>query len=107
MKKTIQPSPLSERLLLQLGENLKLARLRRDIPIRLMAERVGVSSNTIMSLEKGHGGVSLSVLANFLHVLGLSNDISSIAKDDDLGRKLQDLKILPRKRSRKMRNDKL
>ena len=103
MKKKIQSSPLTKRLLLELGENIKLARLRRNLSIRLVAERVGVSINTITSLEKGLSGVSIGVLANVLHTIGLAEDITLLAKDDVLGRKLQDLQLLPKKRATKVK----
>lgn len=101
MKKQINPSPLVKRLLSELGENIKLSRLRRHLSIRVIAERVGVSANTIVSLEKGQTGVSLGVVANVLHALGLAEDIKLLAKDDTFGRKLQDMDLLPRKRAPK------
>ncbi len=101
MKKQINPSPLTKRLLIELGENIRLARLRRNLSIRSIAERVGVSVNTITSLEKGLAGVSIGVVANVLHALGLAEDIKSLAKDDVFGRKLQDMELLPRKKAPK------
>ena len=101
MKKQINSSPLTKRLLVELGEKIKLARLRRNLPVRIIAERVGVSVNTITSLEKGLAGVSIGVLANVLHALGLAEDIKSLAADDALGRKLQDLELKPRRKAPK------
>ncbi len=98
---------MARRLLVGMGENLKMARLRRNLPIRVIAERAGVSVNTIAALEKGGGGVSIGVLANVLHALGLSEDMKLIAGDDSFGRKLQDLGLLPQQRaSRKKRVEK-
>ena len=101
MKKTIISSPLTKRLLIEMGENLRLSRLRRNLSIRAIAHRTGVSVNTVASLEKGSPGVSVGVLANILHSLGLADDIALLAKDDLLGRKLQDLELLPKKRASK------
>ncbi len=101
MKKQMNSSPLTKRLLIELGENIKLARLRRNLSVRVIAERVGVSVNTITSLEKGTAGVSVGVVANVLHSLGLAEDIKCLAKDDVFGRKLQDLALLPRKKASK------
>jgi transcriptional regulator with XRE-family HTH domain len=103
MKKQITSSPLTKRLLIELGENLKLARLRRNLSIRIIAERVGVSVNTITSLEKGLAGVSIGVVANVLHALGLAEDLRLLAKDDAFGRKLQDMELLPRKKATKIK----
>ena len=101
MKRQMNPSPLTRRLLIELGENIKLARLRRNLSVRVIAERVGVSVNTIISLEKGMAGVSVGVVANALHALGLAEDIKCLAKDDAFGRKLQDMELLPRKKAPK------
>ncbi len=101
MKKQLNPSPLTKRLLVEVGENIKLARLRRKLSLRIMAERVGVSVNTITSLEKGLAGVSIGVVANALHALGLAEDIKCLAKDDEFGRKLQDMELIPRKKAPK------
>ncbi|MBI3534250.1 MAG: helix-turn-helix domain-containing protein [Deltaproteobacteria bacterium] len=101
MKKHINSSPLTKRLLIEMGENLRMARLRRNLSIRVIAERVGVSVNTIVSLETGSSGVSIGVAANVLHALGLSEDIKHIAKDDSFGRILQDMKLMPRKKATK------
>ena len=101
LKKQIHSSPLTRRLLVEVGENIKLARLRRNLSVRIISERAGVSVNTITSLEKGVAGVSLGVLANVLHALGLAEDISLIAQDDELGRKLQDMELLARRKASK------
>ena len=103
MKKQMNSSPLTKRLLIELGENIRLARLRRNLSIRIIAERVGVSVNTIASLEKGLAGVSIGTVANVLHALGLAEDIRLLAKDDAFGRKLQDMELLPRKKATKIK----
>ena len=103
LKNRSVPSPLTKRLLTELGENINLARLRRHLSVRVVAERAGVSINTITSLEKGLAGVSIGVLANVLHVLGLAEDIKLLSRDDVLGRKLQDLELLPRKKAPKIK----
>ena len=106
MKKTINSSPLTRRLLIKLGENIKFARLRRNLPIKLVAERAGIAINTYISLEKGNAGVSIGALANVLHALGLAQDIEVLAKDDILGRNLQDLNLITKKRASKRTNGK-
>ena len=76
-----------------LGGNIKMARLRRDLSLRAVAQRAGISLNTVVSIEKGEPGVSIGAIANVLHTLNLAEDIELIAKDDALGRKLQDLEL--------------
>lgn len=76
-----------------LGERLKLARLRRELPTVLFAERLGISRDTLNRLEKGDPNIALGTYMRALRVLGLDKDIDTVARDDELGRKLQDLKL--------------
>lgn len=76
-----------------LGERLKLARLRRELPTVLFAERLGISRDTLSRLEKGDPNIALGTYMRALRVLGLDKDMDSVARDDELGRKLQDLKL--------------
>jgi transcriptional regulator with XRE-family HTH domain len=76
------------------GQRLKLARLRRDLSTPVFAERVGISRNTLARLEEGDPNVSLGTYLRALRVLGLERDLETLARDDVLGRKLQDLKSL-------------
>lgn len=101
MKKSVMASPMAKRQLAKLGDNIKMARLRRNLSLRAVAQRAGISLNTVVSIENGASGVSIGAIANVLHCLNLAEDISLIAKDDVLGRKLQDLAIEPKKRAPK------
>lgn len=87
--------PSSTRALSALGERLRLARKRRKITTVLMAQRVGVSRDTLNRVEKGDPVVSLGTYLRVLRVLGLDADLDLIAADDALGRKLQDLAMEP------------
>ncbi len=92
--------PQTQKLLCQMGEQIRLARLRRHIPSELVAERAGVSRQTVTAIEKGSASVALGAYAAVLHALGgLEKDLLLIAKDDELGRKLQDLGLPQRKRA--------
>lgn len=86
--------PKYQKILDQLGENLKLARKRRKLTSIQVAERAGISRNTLYLLEKGNSSVSIGALFNVLRVLGLHEDFLKLAADDELGRKLQDLELL-------------
>jgi transcriptional regulator with XRE-family HTH domain len=99
-KKTIL-LPKSKKLLEELGENIQLARLRRKLSSEQVAERAGISRPTLVKIEGGHPGVSIGNLLNVLLVLGLEKDLLLVAKDDILGRKLQDAGLIVKKRAPK------
>ena len=101
MKKAVMASPMAKRQVVKLGDNIKVARLRRNLSLRAVAQRAGISLNTVVAIENGEPGVSIGAIVNVLHCLGLAEDISLIAKDDLLGRKLQDLELGPKKRASK------
>ena len=87
-----------------MGEQIKMARLRRRISTELVAKRAGISRATLWSVEKGSPSVSVGTYAAVLHSLnGMDKDLLLIAKDDELGRKLQDLNLPIRKRAPKKR----
>lgn len=93
--------PKHERMLLLLGENLHLARLRRDLSSEQVAERAGISRNTLFKIERGDEGVAIGMYFRVLIVLGLQDDLLLIARDDVLGRKLQDAGLATPRRSTK------
>ena len=89
-RKTAHPPSAVGETLKELGENIRLARLRRKISATMLAERAGMSRNTLRSIEHGESGVTLGAYASVLFCLGLEKDLLLIGKDDPLGRKLQD-----------------
>jgi transcriptional regulator with XRE-family HTH domain len=93
--------PTQKRTLASFGENIKLARLRRDLSSEQVAERAGISRNTLIKIEKGDESVALGYYFRALAVLGLDKDILEVAKDDELGRKLQDAKLAVKDRASK------
>lgn len=100
-KRTPVLLPRVERILIDLGERIRLARLRRNIRAQLLADRAGISRQTLSTLENGSGSVSLATFIQVLFVLGLEKDLEEVAKDDVLGRKLQDLNLPTRRRATK------
>jgi transcriptional regulator with XRE-family HTH domain len=99
--------PQVTQILEELGENIKLARLRRKLSVEQVAERAGISRSSLWQIEKGRPSVSLGYYAQVLFVLGLEKNLATIAADDVLGRKLQDADILVKKRAPKRKTDKL
>lgn len=96
--------PKERKILKLLGENIKLARLRRKLSASQVAERAGIGRTTIYHIERGSPGVSIGYHLKVLSVLGLSDDFLSIAKDDVLGRKIQDADLSVPKRAPKTDN---
>lgn len=91
MAKTIAPLlPETDRLLRELGERLRLARLRRRLQAKQVAERAGMTVNTLRNIERGEAGVTIGAYVAVMQVLRLEQDIAQLAKDDPVGRRLQD-----------------
>ncbi|MEO9871734.1 helix-turn-helix domain-containing protein [Ekhidna sp.] len=93
--------PKTRRIIETVGEQIKLARLRRKLSGEMVAERAGIGRNTLISIEQGKPSVGIGHYLNVLKVLGLESDFLLLAKDDELGRKLQDIGISIKKRAPK------
>lgn len=93
-KRSATVFPKNQKVLNQLGENIKLAYRRRGYSQLLISERTGLSRLTIRRIEQGDPKVSIGHYVSVLSVLGLVEDFAKIASDDELGRKLQDIKLL-------------
>lgn len=91
--------PKHQKILEQVGENLRLARKRRGLTAVQVAERAGIHRTTLSQIEKGNPRVSMGAYFNVFRVLGLHEDFLRLAIDDELGRKLQDLKLLGGKKN--------
>ena len=99
-RKKVSVLPQTRAILEQLGGQIKTARLRRRISAELVAQRAGVSRATVWNVEKGNPAVAIGIYAAVLHALNnLDQDLLLVAKDDDLGRKLQDLELTTRRRA--------
>ena len=101
-KKATVVLPQTQEILNQMGEQIRLARLRRHLSAELVAERAGISRMTLSNIEKGSSSVAIGSYAAVLHALnGMDKDLLLVAKDDELGRKLQDLELPTRRRAPK------
>ncbi len=87
--------PQEQRLLSNLGERFKLARLRRKLSSATVAQRAGISRSSVYKVEAGDPGATMGTYLRVLAVLGLEGDVDALAADDKVGRKLQDLALGP------------
>ncbi|HKL20855.1 MAG TPA: helix-turn-helix transcriptional regulator [Tichowtungia sp.] len=101
MKKKPQLLPRHLRQFKTLGENLKLARLRRNLTAEMVAQRAGISRMTLNKIENGNPSVAMGNYFMVLHVLGLSQDFELLAANDEFGQGLLDDRLLARKRAAK------
>ncbi|MAY84530.1 MAG: transcriptional regulator [Flavobacteriales bacterium] len=97
--------PRARKILLEVGENIRLARLRRKLSSEQIAERANIGRTTLYKIEKGDPGVSIGSYLQVLMVLSLGEDFLNLAKDDELGRKIQDAELEVKERAPK-RTDK-
>jgi len=99
-KKTANILPDTQEILSAMGEQIKIARLRRKLSVELVAERAEISRATLWKVEKGDKTVAIGIYAAVLHALnGMDKDLLLVAKDDVLGRTIQDLNLKVRKRA--------
>ena len=83
------------------GEQIRLARLQRDLSIAQVAERATCSPVTISRVEKGAPTVAIGIYLRVLYALQLDDDILLLAQKDEIGRGLQDLRLKQRERASK------
>ena len=97
------PIPV-HRTLSKLGADIKAARLRRRIPIAVMAQRALVGRLTIYKLERGNPAVAMGTYATVLFVLGMSERLAEVAdiRFDELGMSLDEERLPKRIRTRKV-----
>ncbi len=101
MKQQLVLLPKAQKVLNDLGENIKLARLRRKLNTTQVAERAGISRSNLWKIEKGTPTVAMGAYFQVLFVLGLEKDFLKLGADDQLGRKLQDAGLITKDSSSK------
>jgi transcriptional regulator with XRE-family HTH domain len=80
------------------GEQIRLARLRRNLTIAQVADRATCSPQTVARIEKGAPTVAIGIYLRVLYALQLEDDILHLAGDDEIGRRLQDLSLTGERR---------
>lgn len=101
-KSKVAIMPETQKILEAMGAKIKLARLRRNLGVELVAERAGISRATLWAVEKGTPSVAIGTYAAVLHALGgMDKDFAMIAGNDEFGRRLQDMNLSTRKRAKR------
>ena len=104
MSKTTMGTKLPRKLehkMQTVGEQIKLARLRRNLSIAQVAERATCSPLTVARIEKGTPTVAIGIYLRVLYALQLDDDILLLAQKDEIGRALQDIALKRRERASK------
>lgn len=94
MKTKVKVSPATKREIRFLGIRIREARLRRELPQKLIAERASISVHTLGRIEKGDPGASIGAYAMVLQALGLLEGWSQIR--DSLGEELAEEQLRKR-----------
>lgn len=82
-------------------EQIRLARLHRNLSIAQIAERATCSPLTVSRIEKGAPTVAIGIYLRVLYALQLDDDILLLAKEDTMGKALQDLSLKKREMASK------
>lgn len=90
VKKQNKLYPEATAALKAMGENQRLARRRRKITSRMMAERANMSLMTLRAIERGSSSVAMSHYMSVIACLGFQDDVARVAANDALGRDLRD-----------------
>lgn len=98
-KKALHIYPASTKEMAELGQRLKDARLRRNLSMEALCLRANISRPTLYKVENGDPSVAFGIYVQVMTVLRLAEDLSLLAKEDRLGRQLQDDSLPRRKRA--------
>ena len=112
MTKASQSSPALPAVVVdqlqKLGRDFTVARKRRHLSLREMAQRMMVNLKTVQRLEKGDPTVGIGMVAAALWILGMHRRLGDlVAPETDTTALNEDIRNLPRDfRKTRTRNDK-
>ena len=66
----------------QLGQRIRVARIRRGWSVADLAGKAGINRNTLTALELGKPGTALGVCVTVLWALGLDKSLEAVADPD-------------------------
>mgnify|MGYP003489010718 FL=1 len=96
--------PKQKDILKQMGYQIRMVRQRRKLSVNLVAERAGVSRQSVWAVEKGSPSVVMGTYLKVLHAVGFDKDLLKVCADDPLGKFLQDQRDDKYKREEEVEN---
>ncbi|MFH1813881.1 MAG: helix-turn-helix domain-containing protein [Pseudomonadota bacterium] len=81
MSKFVMPLQATEQVA-QLGQRIRVARIRRGWSVADLASKAGINRNTLTALELGKPGTAVGVCFTVLWALGLDKSLSAVADPD-------------------------
>lgn len=84
-----------------LGDSLRKARLRRRLAMEVVADRAGISRETLAKIQAGDPGVSMGNYASVIFALGFGTGWMELADltNDQVGQMLEEERLPQRARA--------
>lgn len=95
------PTLAARQAIRRIGADLRKARLRRRLPMEVVASRAFVSRGTLARVEQGDPAVSFGIYASVMQALGLIGPLGELVADDPVGADLENEQLPKRVRTRK------
>ena len=97
------PPAAARRILRKLGGDMRDARLRRRLPMAVIADRAFTSRSTLQRVESGDPNVGIGIYAAVLQALGLLEGLGGVADPsrDSVGQALVAAELPSRARMRR------
>jgi hypothetical protein len=86
--------PKQNKALSAFGEDLLLAMKRRGLKKQMVCERTGFDNKTVNKVFAGDPGVAIGTYIKVMSVLGMEENFAKLAAHDEVGIKLQNIKLL-------------
>jgi len=81
MSKFEIPAQVAEQVV-QLGQRIRIARIRRGWSVADLASKAGINRNTLTALELGKPGTAVGLCFTVLWALGLDRTLDGVADPD-------------------------
>lgn len=98
----MRPSFATAEAVEALGRRIRFLRIQRKLQQKIVAERAGISVNTLSKMELGDCGVSIGNIVSVLHAIGVDDPFSSLGTDE---RFLTDRPLPQRVRRRRVKEE--